>query len=435
MHIQTLFYVALSLALVMHPTGPAQAQAPTSASSSSGRAITQNLTIADIVRTVVQNNPSLKAAQKSLDAFKGAASTANALHNPRIESITGRNDLRLPSATAGAVSGWAISQQIENPSMRSARQNAANFAVEASAHVTANSINELVAQVRIKSFEYLLRKEEAKAATEAMALLEQIRNRVKLRVESGEAARYEIIKADAEVINARQKLNTSLLLVEQSRLTLNRLAAGFLPANWELQESLNDAYETGALQQIQTTAQSDNPELKMLQAEIHRREAKLKEARAGRWPNLELRVGQQRDPEIQQRMLSVSLQIPLLDQKSGSIAEAEAELARANILLDGRKADLTQQILLAWKTMEIARIRVNALSTGAIREAEAALKVAEAAYRFGERGILDVLDAQRLLRSVNADLLEARFQLQTAGIDLDFLSGQSADPSPRPQLK
>jgi outer membrane protein TolC len=32
-----------------------------------------------------------------------------------------------------------------------------------------------------------------------------------------------------------------------------------------------------------------------------------------------------------------------------------------------------------------------------VREAESALGVAEAAYRFGERGILDYLDAQRVL--------------------------------------
>jgi cobalt-zinc-cadmium efflux system outer membrane protein len=92
-------------------------------------------------------------------------------------------------------------------------------------------------------------------------------------------------------------------------------------------------------------------------------------------------------------------------------------------LLEGRQTDLEQQILLAWKSLDIAKVRVQALSTGAVREAEAALRVAEAAYRFGERGILDVLDAQRLLRAVNADLLDARFQLQTAGVDLNFLAG------------
>jgi cobalt-zinc-cadmium efflux system outer membrane protein len=63
-------------------------------------------------------------------------------------------------------------------------------------------------------------------------------------------------------------------------------------------------------------------------------------------------------------------------------------------------------------------------------EAEAALRVAQAAYRFGERGILDVLDAQRLLRTVRADLIDARFRLQAAAVELEFLAGRYAPPDP-----
>jgi cobalt-zinc-cadmium efflux system outer membrane protein len=55
--------------------------------------------------------------------------------------------------------------------------------------------------------------------------------------------------------------------------------------------------------------------------------------------------------------------------------------------------------------------------------------VAEAAYRFGERGILDVLDAQRVLRSIRADLLDARYQLQAARIQLEYLAGRYDDPA------
>ena len=86
-------------------------------------------------------------------------------------------------------------------------------------------------------------------------------------------------------------------------------------------------------------------------------------------------------------------------------------------------------MLQAWKVMEMAQVRTKALSEGSVREAESALRVAEAAYRYGERGILDVLDAQRVLRTVRADLLEARYQLQSARIELDFLAGRYAEPS------
>ncbi len=83
-------------------------------------------------------------------------------------------------------------------------------------------------------------------------------------------------------------------------------------------------------------------------------------------------------------------------------------------------------MLLAWRGLEMASLRVEALSQGVLKEAESALRVAEAAYRFGERGILDVLDAQRLLRTVRADLLQARYQQQAARITLEQLSGRYA---------
>ena len=83
-------------------------------------------------------------------------------------------------------------------------------------------------------------------------------------------------------------------------------------------------------------------------------------------------------------------------------------------------------MLLAWRALDMARLRVEALSQGVLRDAEAALRVAQAAYRFGERGILDVLDAQRVLRGVRSDLLQARYQQQLARIALDQLSGQHA---------
>jgi outer membrane protein, heavy metal efflux system len=113
-----------------------------------------------------------------------------------------------------------------------------------------------------------------------------------------------------------------------------------------------------------------------------------------------------------------------LDQRAGPRAEAIAERERAIVRLEGRKAELLQQIELTWKSVQIARTRIDALSEGALRDAEATLKVAQAAYRFGERGILEVLDAERVLRSVRNDLLLARYQLQASLIELDTLAGR-----------
>ena len=114
------------------------------------------------------------------------------------------------------------------------------------------------------------------------------------------------------------------------------------------------------------------------------------------------------------------------DPLQSLLREAIAERERTLVRLEGRRAELVQQLELAWRSVEIARVRVQALSEGAVRSAEAALRVAEAAYRFGERGILEVLDAQRVLRAVRQDLLLARFQLQSSLIELDTLAGRYA---------
>lgn len=393
---------------------------------------TKPLSVEQVVDIALANNAKLRATRNNVEVAVAGIKTAGAIPNPRLESMSGSNRALLPNVNGGTVFGMGFSQLIENPSLRRARIDSAEFGRDSSAQNLASAANELATQVRAKAYEHLLRKEEEKAAFDALTLLEQIRLRVKLRVDSGEAARYEMIKADAEVINARQKYQTSTLLVEQSVLALNRLAAGQLPTKWVLVESLTDPVDMPALSETLNFALLNNPELKLLQSEVNKRQAKLKESKLGRWPGVEIRYTQVRDPEIRQNALMASVQIPLFDQRSGPIAEAGAELSRANIELEGRKIDLEQQISLAWKSLQIARIRVSALSTGAVVEAQAALRVAEAAYRFGERGILDVLDAQRLLRSVNADLLDARYQYQLAKIELLYLTGSDTMRSKAP---
>jgi cobalt-zinc-cadmium efflux system outer membrane protein len=332
--------------------------------------------------------------------------------------------------TSGALRSWTLSQPIENPYGRQARIDFANASELEGKHLIGQTRNGLVSQVRLFIYQGLLHQAQATAAADDVQLLEQVRERVRIRVESGEAARYEIIKADAEIITARERLQTARLMVEQSKIQLNQLAAGQLPAQWRLQGDLKDSQELLDMAQLQQLMLKHNTELSLLQTDVNKAQAQLRSAESSRWPGVELRYSQSRDPEFRQGQWGVGVQLPLLDRRSGPIAQASAELERAQIRLEGRKAELSQQVLLTWKSLEMARLRIEALSQGSVREAEAALRVAQAAYRFGERGILDVLDAQRVLRSVRADLIQARYQLQEARVMLDQLIGQNIEHTP-----
>ena len=384
----------------------------------------QVITINELINTVVLNNPELSASRQSLDAASAGITSAKALPNPRLEMQSGRHNELNPAALSGRANGIGVAQLIENPALRNARIDGAFYNRSRSAQVVAMTENELIAETKRRAYEYLLRKEETIAAFDALGLLEQIRERVKVRVQTGEAGRYELIKSDAEIINARQREQTARLQVQQAAISLNRLAAGKLPPTWELNAQLSDKLQVPDLELLKQTALIENPEIKQLVAELDRSRAKINEAEASRWPGVEIRVSQLREPEARQNMIGLSVQLPLLDQRAGPRAEAIAERERAIIRLEGRKAELLQQIELTWKSVQIARTRIDALSEGAMRDAESTLKVAQAAYRFGERGILEVLDAERVLRSVRNDLLLARYQLQASLIELDTLAGR-----------
>lgn len=150
-----------------------------------------------ILPIILEHNPQLRAAQNARDAARAGILTARALPNPRIDWTQGQNTARIASVSSGALQSWTVSQAIENPSLRQARIDAASAGELETKHWMALTRNELVSQARLRIYQGLLHQAQAAAAAEDVQLLEQVRERVRLRVESGEAARYEIIKADA----------------------------------------------------------------------------------------------------------------------------------------------------------------------------------------------------------------------------------------------
>jgi cobalt-zinc-cadmium efflux system outer membrane protein len=121
----------------------------------------------------------------------------------------------------------------------------------------------------------------------------------------------------------------------------------------------------------------------------------------------------------------VGFNVPLniWNQRQGPIAEAEAELRRAQATAQARQIEILEALEGAYEQYVVANEQVSLFERGLMREAEEALRAAEVAYQLGERGILEVLDAQRLLRQVRLNFLNAQFDRQAALVDLDELRG------------
>jgi cobalt-zinc-cadmium efflux system outer membrane protein len=164
-----------------------------------------------------------------------------------------------------------------------------------------------------------------------------------------------------------------------------------------------------------------HPAYAQARTEVRRADAALSAEKTLRVPQPTALAEYEQQPDLRFYRVGFSLPLPIFDRRQGPIREAAARVRETTALVDQRRLELTSALETAYGQYQIANQQVIALESGALRQAEAALAAAQAAYKFGERGIIDVLDAQRVLRSVRLDHVNAQFDRQAALIELEQL--------------
>lgn len=379
------------------------------------------------LQLVERNNPDLAAAVQQRAIAEGEALAARAYPNPELEASTGPWRSRT-GAGSGSAQSFALTQPIDLPSVRTPRIGAAAAGVEA-ADAQLNAARVAIgAQARLAFNDLLLRQREEQTAREAAALLGQIEERVRRRVEVGDAPRFELVRAQAESLAAQNELAASRLRVEEGRATLRRLTANVLPVQFEARGGEQPPAEPPALAALQSEVIAAHPSLRALAAERDRAQRRLELEKALRAPQPALRAGETRDPETRATVLGLTITVPLWNRRDGQIAQARAAINLAAAQQEQQRVLLLRELDSAHARMSIAQRQIETFEAGLLRSAEAALEAAQAAYRFGERSFLEVLDAQRTLRKVRSDYNQALFGRIAAWLDLERL--RARDPFP-----
>lgn len=375
----------------------------------------------DLLRLGQEQNRLLAAGREANAAARAGITTAGALPNPELEYLAGNQRARSAGAAEGSVRSVWLSQRIDYPSQRQARIGAAEAGAEAAAADLRGLATDIAAEIKLRFHDLLRRQAEQVVAREDLALMEEIRSRVDLKVTAGEAARYELIKADAEMLNARKASQSAGLRVAQAKASLRQAVGAPLAAEFEIAGQLDRPVAVPALDVLRNELTAHNPELQRLRALRSQAERQLDYERAQRLPALALKGGREEDPEVRGNRIGFVVTIPLFDRRRGPVDAAAAQLSRSRHDLEGREFALLQSLETAYRQYEIAATQATTLETGIVHQAREALRVAEAAYRYGERGILDYLDAQRVFRAARVELIAARHELHIAAIEIERL--------------
>lgn len=379
----------------------------------------------DGLLNMARNQSPLLAVIRSEEAIAAAGvTTARAWPNPEFEFQTG-----YASGRAGSPSGLSpaigIAQPLENPWLRASRLQSARSRVDLAQTQTGQAMSMVVAEVKRRYLDVARLKEEVLAFQEDLRLAEQIRQRVQVRVRTGEAPRFDLIRADTEVAVVAKNLEGTNLRLRRSLGVLRQSVSPSLEVGFDIAP---DAAELALLGEadpatLRTRLLQENPEVMLAQREFARAGAQLEQERAQVMPSVTLRASHDRDPSVLTTRVGALVQFPLFNRREGPIAEAQAGVERARLQLEARQFEAQSGFDAALQAYRVAESQVRALENGIIDRSRAVVEVAEAAYRFGERGILEYLDAQRQFRLVRNELIQARLDARLARVELERLAG------------
>lgn len=223
-----------------------------------------------------------------------------------------------------------------------------------------------------------------------------------------QAARARLAAASADAAHSRERLRGLIRLESAEELRLaGELVPPELPALADVLVSIGQRPDLAAL---------------LAQAEAYDRDRMAAE-RA--WaPDLNVGIGQKRVDEPLGSdtglMLSLAFPLPLFDRGEGrrdaAAARARALRAEHDLLVARREAEIRG----LWQ--QASELRAGALALRAAPMGDLS-RTAETAYRAGEGGILELLDAYRAELDAELAALDLELRARLARIELDVFSG------------
>lgn len=386
-----------------------------------GAAHAAPLTLPHVMALAEEFHPQLRAGVAQVEAAQAGMTTARAYPNPLVGGLAGGQTYRVPGNVSGPVYSFSLAQPLELGSLRPSRMELAERGRESSEYALAGTRLSVLSSVRRTFYQALRARSEIGLYADNLQLVEDLRNRIQVRVDVGEVGRLELIRAEAEVVAARTAANSAQLRYVTALSQLRAAVAAPLDANLEIAGDVASDITLPVLDELRQEVLDRYPLLALARSEVRRAEARLAYETALRIPQPVVRAEIDRPPDTPTYRLGIEFPLPLWNRREGPIAEASAQLRQAQALARSREVETLAALESAYGRYQTASQQLAAFEQGLLREAEEAVRAAQTAYQLGERGILEVLDAQRVLRTVRLDFLNAQFDRQAAQIDLNEL--------------
>jgi outer membrane protein, heavy metal efflux system len=251
---------------------------------------------------------------------------------------------------------------------------------------------------------------------------------LRTREREGEGSRFDRLRAEQELRDTRQLVTSAAVSVVEARATLSALLPRDI-AITKIAGGLDPQQAPAAADALIAKATSTRAELRALKQLGERATLEADAARRARLPSPNVFGGMKRADAASGRqtggVFGLSVSVPLFDAGGRESARWVAEGARVEAERASIEYRIRSEIVGA---SEVLSIRQSALSQEQPGAAEELAQIAEVAYREGEVGILELLDAVRTASRARVRSIELRLEARLAQIALERAVGDTLWP-------
>jgi cobalt-zinc-cadmium efflux system outer membrane protein len=369
-----------------------------------------NLTLRDAVNFALLSNPELAAFAKEIRALEGATLQAGLLRNPElmvnvenpgnIQKLSG--DINSSESVAKEIvqqlTTIRISQLFELGGKRAARVNAALLGEELAAKDYEARRVEMIARVANVFIEVLAAQERVRLAEESRQLAQHVVNTVTGRVQAGKVPPIEETRVKVSLSTTRIELEQAQRDIIAAR---NRLALLWNSSFPRFNKALGDLGMLVAPPSFKTLEQRvlDNPVALRATKNIEHRKALVEVEQTRRIPNLTLNAGVVHHAILggNTAVAGLTLPLPLFDRNQGNLKEAYERVDKAIDEQAATELRLKTELTQSYETMSAVWNEINILRDEILPGAKSAFGVTRKGYELGKFGLLELLDAQRIL--------------------------------------
>jgi len=380
-----------------------------------------HLTLEDAQHLFHENNKELISAKRIVQGAEADAITASQKPNPNLSlgvasfnlnrSAANKNPNGSNSLSDQTLNSTVqISQLIERGDKRELRMASAKSAIKASNYDLKDAERQLLLSFNDAYYDLLLAQEAEKILASNSAAYEKTIQAAELRLKVGDIAASDVARMRVDLLKIQNDMRQAKANREKAQTNLaymmgqeNEAARLYAQDGWP------------AISQTISTLQDVDARPDVLAAEARTKQAEENQRLANALKTRDVNIALQYQrfpgqmPGADTNTIGAAITIPLFTnyEYQGEISRAEVDLTSSLEAKQQARASAVSEIARARADLNAASEKVNRFDTQILTEAQKAANAAEFAYSHGATGITDLLDARRVLRSLQLDAATA----------------------------